>query len=96
MQEFLKYDPRDALKMIQSPVFAITGSNDVQVDPKDLQTMQELIPASFESHEIPGLTHLLRIDSSGQGLKTYKKQTKQPIDSTIADLIAAWIPKRAK
>ena len=91
MQEFLKYDPRDALKMIQSPVFAITGSNDVQVDPKDLQTMQELILASFESHEIPELTHLLRIDSSGQGLKTYKRQTKQPVDQSVVDKITGWL-----
>ena len=96
MREFLKYDPRDALKMIQSPVLAITGSNDVQVDPKDLQTMQELVPGSVESHEIPGLTHLLRIDTSGQGLKTYKKQTKQPVDQSVVDKIISWLQSLEK
>jgi pimeloyl-ACP methyl ester carboxylesterase len=96
MREFLQYNPRDALGKIQSSVLAITGSNDVQVDPKDLQTMQELILASFESHEIPGLTHLLRIDSSGQGLKTYKKQTKQPVDQSVVDEIIGWFQSQGK
>jgi hypothetical protein len=91
MREFLAYDPSVALRKIECPVLAITGSHDVQVDPKDLETMERLIPSSFEKYEIQSLTHLLRIDLNEQGLKTYKKQTKQPVDETVLEKISSWL-----
>ncbi len=35
--------------------------------------MAELIPQPFESHEIPGVTHLMREDPNDAGLKGYKE-----------------------
>ena len=41
---------------------AITGSKDIQVDPKDLKRMSEFANTDFKYHEIPNVSHILRIE----------------------------------
>jgi pimeloyl-ACP methyl ester carboxylesterase len=94
MREFLDYDPTHDLAKVEVPVLAITGAKDIQVDPADLQVMARLVTGEFESYEVPDLTHLLRRDIGRPSLKTYKKQAKEPVDSSVVDLIIAWLQER--
>jgi pimeloyl-ACP methyl ester carboxylesterase len=91
MREFLAYDPAADMPNIHVPVLAITGSKDIQVDPADLDRMAELIPAEFEKHEVPDITHMLRAEPGEPSISTYKQQVRQPVDSRILTLIAAWL-----
>ena len=93
-REFLAYDPSTDLGKLHQPTLAITGSEDIQVDPSDLRLMVELTHGNLESHEVPGLTHLLRRDPSKAGIKSYKKQTKQPVDPSILELVTNWLAKQ--
>ncbi len=68
MREFFAYDPAIGMAKMQSPVLAITGSQDIQVAPSDLQRMAGLIPQNFESHFVPG-SPPMRDDQSNAGLK---------------------------
>lgn len=95
VREFLAYDPVLDLSNVRVPLLAITGSDDIQVDPSDLQRMEELVPGEFESHVVSGVTHLLRQDPSQSGLKSYKAQAKQPVDSRVIGLVAEWLEKEA-
>ncbi len=96
VREFLAYDPVPDLAKVHVPVLAITGANDIQVDPDDLRLMAELIPADVESHVVPDVTHLFRSDPSRAGLKDYKKQTKRPVDPRVVGYVTAWLKGHAR
>lgn len=94
MREFISHDPKDDLKKIMVPVLAITGGNDIQVDPEDLKTMQVLAHGDIEIHEIAGLSHLLRNDPDNKGLQGYRKQAKQPVDQRVLAKLSEWLNRR--
>ena len=94
MREFIEYDPAPDLAKINVPVLAITGSKDIQVDPADLARMRELIKGDFESHEIPNVTHILRVEEGEPTISTYKKQTRQPVDRRILEMVSTWLQRR--
>jgi len=91
MREFLTYDPTADLAKVQVPTLAITGEKDIQVDPSDLARMANLITQPFESHKIPGVTHLIRDDPNDAGLKGYKAQAARPVDGRVITLVAEWL-----
>lgn len=95
MREFIFHDPKSDLKKTGVPVLAITGSNDIQVDPKDLQTMKSMAQAEIEIQEIDGLTHLLREDNEHKGLQGYRKQVKQPVDQRVMEKLSEWLLKKS-
>ena len=62
------------------PISRITGSKDIQIDPKDLKRMSELVNTDFKYHGVPTVSHILRIEGGESTLSTYKKQVCQPVD----------------
>ena len=94
-REFMAYEPADALRRITSPVLAITGDKDVQVDPDDLERMAELIPGDVTTHRPENLTHLLRTEDGPASVRTYRKQMKRPVDGELLDRVADWVQERA-
>ncbi|MDD4876365.1 MAG: alpha/beta fold hydrolase [Dehalococcoidales bacterium] len=94
MREFMAYNPADDFPKIRVPVLAITGSKDIQANPKDLLQMAKLVTTDFEYHEIPNVTHILRIEEGKATLSTYKKQVQQPMDARIMPLILNWLQKQ--
>jgi len=95
MREFMAYDPAKDLPKIHIPILAITGSKDIQVNPKDLKRMAELVNTGFEYHEIPDVSHILRTEEGEPTLSTYKKQVRQPIDTRVLHLILEWLHRMA-
>lgn len=94
MREFMAYNPAEDLARIRVPVLAITGSKDIQVNPRDLTRMSEIVQTDFEYHEAPNVSHILRVAEGEPTLSTYKKQARRPIESRILHLIAEWLRKR--
>jgi len=94
MREFIAYNPAEDLARIRVPVLAITGSKDIQVNPRDLTRMSEIVQTDFEYQEVPNVSHILRIEEREPSLSTYKKQARQPMDSRILHLILEWLCKR--
>lgn len=91
MREFLNYDPSVDLPKIEVPVFAIIGSQDIQVDPSNLETMALLIKSPFKKYLVPRMTHLLREEESKRGLSGYKQQLKKPVDPRITSSVIKWL-----
>jgi hypothetical protein len=91
MREFLTYNPAEDLPKIQTPVLAITGSKDIQVNPYDLQRMAGLIKSEFEWHEVPDVTHILRTEAGETTLSTYRQQVQRPVDERILNFISDWL-----
>jgi len=94
MREFLAYDPSEDMPRIRVPVLAITGSKDIQVDPRDLTRMSALIQAEFEYHDLPDVSHILRVEPGEPTVSTYSKQARQPVDSRLLQLVSQWLRRR--
>ncbi|WP_449063300.1 alpha/beta hydrolase family protein [Planomonospora algeriensis] len=109
-REFIAFDPEPALRALRAPVLAVTGTNDVQVDPADLDTIAAAAGAGTDGDSgsgggtagsgdvttvrVPELSHLLRRDPDGGGLRTYKQQIRRPVDPGLLSLVTDWITER--
>lgn len=77
LREFMAYDPTPALARVTVPVLAITGAQDLQVPPADVETMRELVGGPFEGHVPADLSHILRLDPDGNGPRDYRRATRR-------------------
>jgi pimeloyl-ACP methyl ester carboxylesterase len=100
-RQFMTFEPLDALRRAATPVLAITGSKDIQVNPDDVakmeRAMMERDPTgrpSFTGHVVEDVTHLLRHDDGPPSVRTYKKQARRPLDTTVMTLMTEWIHDR--
>lgn len=94
-REFMDYDPSAALRRIEVPVLALTGSKDIQVDPEDIEAMRLIVESDFRGEVVPDLTHLLRLEDGPPSLRTYKKQARRPVDAGLLERVSDWIAERA-
>ena len=94
-REYMAYDPADDLTRIRCPVLAITGANDIQVDPDDVGRMGELVTAPFTGETPEGLTHLLRIHPGAPSINSYAAQLKNDVDGALVERVAAWTESRS-
>ncbi|GAB2646269.1 alpha/beta hydrolase [Prescottella soli] len=89
-REFLEFDPKPLLRENYSPVLAITGAKDIQVDPDDLAAIADLVPGNVDTVRVPDLTHLLRRDPNPPSLGVYRKLVREPVDAEVRSLVADW------
>lgn len=67
---FLTYDPASALSKVKCPVYALNGSNDFQVSPKEnLQAIEKALVlggnSNYSVEEIQGVNHLFQTTDNG-------------------------------
>ncbi|RII11223.1 2,6-dihydropseudooxynicotine hydrolase [Streptomyces sp. YIM 130001] len=97
MRENLAHDTRDDLVDIRhTPVLAVTGDKDLQVDPDDLDEMRRLVPGGAEIHRLPDLTHLLRRDTGHHTIRSYRRLMRDPVDPSLIELVADWLAGRMR
>ena len=92
MREFMAYNPADDLAKTSCPVLAVTGGHDIQVDPADINRMQEIVPSPFEGHVVPEVSHMLR--KGELGMADYKRQIKLPLDREVVSLLLDWLKRQ--
>jgi len=93
-REFLAYDPAVDLARITIPLLAITGSKDIQVDPADLERMGSLVKGPFESHEIPNMTHMLRLEAGPASIQRYRDEIREPVEPPLLRIINDWLARQ--
>ncbi len=92
MREFIDYNPADDFPHIKIPILALTGSNDIQVDPGDVEAMKEYaLAAPFEGHIVPEVSHILRRGSPGTS--DYKRQARERLDSEVVSTLVRWLER---
>lgn len=94
-REFMAHDPAPSLERVQVPVLALTGSKDIQVDPADVERICLLVPSECSGRVVENLTHLLREEPGPPSLRTYKKQAKRPVASSVLTATSSWINEHA-
>lgn len=90
LREYATHDPRPDLPRITCPILAITGQEDIQVDPADTQLIGRLAPGPVTIHTPPGLTHLLRTWPAPAGISSYPRQLLMPTDPDLIGTISDW------
>ena len=96
MREFLAYDPEPVLRMTTSPLLAITGSKDVQVNPADIAAIAKITGDHGTAMLINDVDHLLRTETAAfSNPKRYKQQATEPIDDRVVDAIVTWLGSTA-
>ncbi|MGI9666338.1 MAG: alpha/beta hydrolase [Acidimicrobiia bacterium] len=92
MREFIAYDPQPVLRSTETPVLAITGSKDVQVNPADIAAVAEITGDRGTAVVIPDVDHILREETGPiSNPKKYKQQLQKPIDPRVAEALVAWL-----
>ena len=96
MREFLAYDPEPVLRETTSPLLAITGSKDVQVNPADIETFAQITGDRGTAMVIKDVDHILRTETAPfSNPKRYKHQVTQPIDDRVVDALVTWLASTA-
>jgi hypothetical protein len=93
-REYMAYDPADDLRAITSPVLAITGSKDLQVDPDDVERIGLLVSGPFTGSTPADLTHLLRAQDGRPTLSAYGSLLRRPVDGYLLETVSAWVAAR--
>jgi pimeloyl-ACP methyl ester carboxylesterase len=92
MREFLAYDPEPVLRMTTSPILAITGSKDVQVNPSGIETVAAITGDRGTAIVIDDVDHILRTEPAPvSNPKRYKQQVRQPIDGRVVAAVVIWL-----
>lgn len=96
MREFLAYDPKPILRTTTSPLLAITGSKDIQVNPADIDTIEAITGNNTTAVLVDNVDHILRTETAPvSNPKRYKQQITQPIDGRVVDAIVTWLGSTA-
>ncbi len=93
VRDFAAWDPKPALSLINVPVLAITGGQDLQVPPADVETIGQLVRGPFEGHVARDLSHVLRPDPDGLGPRGYRRSVRQPVNGEVLRLITGWVTR---
>lgn len=92
MREFLDYDPEPMLRMTKTPLLAITGSKDVQVNPADLQVVAAVAGDRAVTFLAEDVDHILRHEPGPvSNPNAYKHQIEQPIDPAVVEALTTWL-----
>jgi uncharacterized protein len=90
-RDFVAWDPEPTLSRITVPVLAITGGQDFQVPPADIERIGQLVRGPFEGRVVGDLSHMLRPDPGSAGPRGYRRAARQPVSADVLDLITGWV-----
>lgn len=93
-REYMAYDPALDLPRIRCPILAVTGRNDIQVDPDDIERMRAIVTAPFVGETPKALTHVLRQHPGRPSLASYRAQLAHPVDAGLLEKVASWTSAR--
>lgn len=90
-RQFMAYDPRPDLAVVNCPVLAITGAKDLQVDSADLALMAATVKGPCDIDSPADLTHVLRTDPGRPSLSSYRKLVDEPVDPALLQRLTRWL-----
>jgi dipeptidyl aminopeptidase/acylaminoacyl peptidase len=101
MDFFLKYDPSASARRLKSPaVLILTGENDQQADPKQVDEWAAAFKAAGNTNVtakvLPGLNHLFVPDSDGFPMNYRKLPAPVVIPPPILGMVIDWLAQQLK
>jgi len=94
MTSWMQYDPKIEIQKLEIPILIINGTNDIQVDTKEAESLKNATPnASLVL--IDNMNHVLRIIKGTDGLENTKSynEPKRPISEELISVIIDFVSK---
>jgi len=98
LREHLQYTDEDILKLLEikkTPVLCLTGDKDVQADPDDLKSVDELNNDSIKTKVVENMDHVLRYYGGEKTIinliKQYKEEVDKPLHEELKNLLEKWL-----
>jgi fermentation-respiration switch protein FrsA (DUF1100 family) len=96
LKYFISYDPEKYLRNVKCPVFAINGSEDMQVESeRNLKSIESFLQKqgniNFRVQEYKGMNHLFQSCTTCD-IEEYAK-IETTIEQEVIDDIIAWLKK---
>ena len=91
LREYMGHDPGPDLSAIRSPILAITGAKDLQVDPAELAVISGSVHGRCRTESPGDLTHVLRCDEGKPKMSSYPDLIARPVDADLLQLVTTWI-----
>ncbi|MBU8907574.1 alpha/beta hydrolase [Desertibacillus haloalkaliphilus] len=96
-REHMQFQLPEALNQMTCPLLAVTGSKDVQSNPKALDKLEQYVSTDVETHVIENMNHMLKIqheDIEIQRLMSiYKKGINEPMAKQLQEVLETWLTK---
>ncbi|WP_142024672.1 hypothetical protein [Blastococcus colisei] len=86
----LAHDPREDLRRVAVPVPAVTGDEDLQVDPADLAVVAATVPGHATTVALPDVTHTLRRQPGSASSSAYRKERREPVNPEALATVVRW------
>jgi pimeloyl-ACP methyl ester carboxylesterase len=96
-RQFMRHDPRPALRQTDAPVLALYGEHDLQVPPaQNADPLRKALSGNPDAtvEVLPGLNHLFQ--PADTGLPSEYGQIEATIAPKALDAIAGWIAERTR
>ncbi len=100
LREHLQYTDEDILKLLEIkkiPVLCVTGDKDVQADPDDLKSVDELNNDNIKTKVIENMDHVLRYYGGEKTIinliKQYKEEVDKPLHEGLKKVLKNWFEK---
>lgn len=94
LRELMAVDPPAIFRQVTCPMLLVGGEKDLQCDPADVERIAALAPGETESHVVPNLTHILRLEPDAPGILRTGALAKEPIAPVVLDLIEEWMRRQ--
>lgn len=98
MKFFVTYDPAATMRKVKTPVLILTGANDKQAVPEQVELMEAAFKAGgnqdVTAEVLPGLNHLFVEDADGFAGNYSKLPPPVVIRSDVLEIITDWLAKR--
>src|SRR6056297_1054080 len=98
LREHLQYTDEDILKLLEikkTPVLCLTGDKDVQADPDDLKSVDELNNDSIKTKVVENMDHVLRYYGGEKTIinliNQYKEEVDKPLHEELKNLLEKWL-----
>lgn len=91
LREITSVDPVSVYQKVSVPTLSIGGEKDLQCLPTDTLKVGEYVTGPIETHLLPDLTHILRVDEEQASTFKYKQLSQEPVDPRVSKLTIRWL-----
>jgi len=96
LRELMALAPPEIFRAVTCPMLLVGGEKDLQCDPADVERIAAIAPAEIESHVVPNLTHILRLEAGEPAMLRTRALLKEPVAPVVLELIEDWMRRRVR
>lgn len=93
-RELFALDLQQVYQAVEVPTLLLGGTKDLQVNPGDINEIEQLVRAEVTAELVPDLTHVLRLEPGEATLVGSHRLLAQPVEPVVIEAVCIWIQER--